>query len=54
MNYLCIDVGTTCCKCQLFTKNGEILEYIAEEYDFLQKDGHNYIDIEKYGVVLKL
>lgn len=53
MNYLCMDVGTTCCKCQLFTKNGEILEYIAEEYDFLQKDGHNYIDIEKIWRCLK-
>lgn len=47
MNYLCIDVGTTCCKCQLFSENGDILEYLSEEYGFLHMDGRNYIDTEK-------
>ena len=31
MNYLSIHVGTTCCKCQLFAENGEILAYKSEE-----------------------
>ena len=47
MNYLCIDVGTTCCKCQLFSESGDILEYLSEEYGFLHMDGRNYIDTEK-------
>ena len=45
MNYLSIDVGTTCCKCQLFTGDGKILEYIFEEYGFLKSDGYTYVDI---------
>lgn len=53
MNYLCIDVGTTCCKCQLFSQNGDILEYISEEYGFLHLDGRNYIDTEKIWFCLK-
>ena len=53
MNYLAIDVGTTCCKCQLFSQSGEILEYSAEEYDFLRLDGRNYIDTEKIWSCLK-
>lgn len=32
MNYLSLDVGTTCCKCQLFSDSGEILAYKSEEY----------------------
>lgn len=53
MNYLCIDVGTTCCKCQLFSENGDILEYRSEEYDFLQVNGRNYVDTEKIQSCLK-
>ncbi|MBQ7164072.1 MAG: hypothetical protein IJR61_01940 [Clostridia bacterium] len=45
MNFLSFDVGTTCCKCQLFSDRGEILEYYSEEYDFLRKDGELYADI---------
>lgn len=45
MNYLSLDVGTTCCKCQLFSQSGEILEYESEEYGFLIKDGETYVDI---------
>lgn len=44
-NYLSIDVGTTCCKCQLFSENGEILEYISKEYGFKQIDNESYVDI---------
>ena len=53
MNYLCIDVGTTCCKCQLFAENGDILEYLTEEYGFLQVNQRNYVDTEKIRFVLK-
>lgn len=53
MNYLCIDVGTTCCKCQLFSQSGEILEYFSEEYGFLKQDGKNYIDTKKIWTCLK-
>ena len=45
MNYLSIDIGTTGCKCQLFSEDGEILQYLFEEYDFLTLDGCQYVDI---------
>ena len=45
MNYLSIDIGTTGCKCQLFSDNGEILEYLFNEYGFLTLDGCQYVDI---------
>ena len=47
MNYLSLDIGTTCCKCQLFSQSGEILEYISKEYDFRREDGKNYVDVDK-------
>ena len=46
MNYLSIDVGTTGCKCQLFSQTGEILAYLFDEYDFLRLDGENYVDVD--------
>lgn len=45
-NYLSIDVGTTCCKCQLFSEEGNILEYISKEYDFKKIENEIYVDIE--------
>ena len=45
MNYLSFDIGTTGCKCQLFSQNGEILQYLFEEYDFKRIDGYQYVDI---------
>lgn len=45
--YLSIDIGSTCCKCQLFDKNGHILEYISQEYDFFYNDNQRYVNIEK-------
>lgn len=45
--YLSIDVGTTCCKCQLFSETGEILEYISKEYEFKKMDNEIYVDIIK-------
>ena len=46
MNYLSIDVGTTACKCQLFSDKGEILDYLFEEYEFKKIQGQNYVDID--------
>ena len=45
MNYLSLDVGTTCCKCQLFSERGEILEYIAREYALKEADGFSCVDL---------
>ncbi len=45
MNFLSIDVGTTGCKCQLFSEKGEILKYLFEEYDFKEIDGQHYVDV---------
>ena len=45
MNYLSFDIGTTGCKCQLFSDKGEILQYLFEEYDFKTIDGCQYVDI---------
>ena len=45
MNYLSIDIGTTGCKCQLFSDKGEILQYLFNEYDFLAIDDCQYVDI---------
>jgi xylulokinase len=45
MNYLSIDIGTTGCKCQLFSETGEILQYLFTEYDFLTLNGYQYVDI---------
>lgn len=46
MNYLSLDIGTTCCKCQLFSQNGEILEYLSQEYDFRKEGDKNYVDVD--------
>ena len=46
MQYLSIDVGTTGCKCQLFSQEGEILKYLFQEYDFKRIDGNNYVDVD--------
>lgn len=53
MNYLSIDVGTTACKCQLFSKKGEILEYMFKEYDFKEIDGFHYVDVHAIEVNLR-
>lgn len=53
MNYLSLDVGTTCCKCQLFSEQGDILEYVAEEYDFREEDGESYVDVDAVWSKLK-
>lgn len=45
MTYLSIDVGTTGCKCQLFSESGEILKYLFREYGFKIIDGESYVDV---------
>ena len=47
MNYLSIDIGTTACKCQLFSESGEILAYRLEEYPFLILDGAQYVHVRE-------
>ena len=46
MNYLSIDIGTTACKCQLFSEKGEILAYQFEEYPFLEQNGAQYVNVK--------
>ena len=46
MNFLSLDVGTTCCKCQLFSEDGEILAYRSEEYPLAEREDALYVDIE--------
>ena len=53
MNYLSFDIGTTCCKCQLFSENGNILEYRSEEYNFLCLKGENYVNTDMVWAKLK-
>lgn len=45
MNFLSLDVGTTCCKCQLFSDGGEILAYRSEEYPLCRTADGTYVDI---------
>ena len=43
MNFLSLDVGSTCCKCQLFSESGEILAYKSEEYPLIGREGEEYV-----------
>lgn len=45
MNFLCIDVGTTCSKAQVFDQNGNILFYESLECPLKTVDGQSYADI---------
>ena len=53
MNYLSIDIGTTACKCQLFSESGEILAYRLEEYPFLEADGVHYVHVKEIETRLR-
>lgn len=53
MNYLSLDVGTTCCKCQLFSEEGDILLYRSEEYPLAERDGEKYVDIESIWSIVQ-
>lgn len=45
MNFLSLDVGTTACKCQLFSEQGEILGYLMKEYPLKEEEGVPCVDI---------
>lgn len=45
MNFLSLDIGTTCCKCRLFDERGGILYYHADEVALKTDGGENYADI---------
>ena len=45
MNFLSVDIGTTCCKCQLFDENGEILFYGVREYALRCDGEESYVDV---------
>ena len=47
MNYLCLDVGTTCTKAQVFNSRGEILFYKSMNCPLVRIDGEDYADIKK-------
>lgn len=53
MNYLSFDVGTAACKCQLFSDDGNILEYLSKEYGFIREGGQTYVDIAAIKVLKK-
>ena len=46
MNFLSLDIGTTCCKCQLFSEKGDILFYRAQEYALKKTNDNIYVDAE--------
>ena len=46
MNFLSVDIGTTCCKCQLFDENGEILYYGVREYALRREGEASYVDVD--------
>lgn len=43
MNFLSLDVGTTCCKCQLFSEEGRIVAYHSEEYPLRTVGAERYV-----------
>lgn len=53
MNFLSVDVGTTGCKCQLFSDTGEILTYLFYEYDTLRLDGESYVNVAAVEATLR-
>ena len=51
--FISFDVGTTACKCQLFSDDGNILEYLSKEYGFIREGGQTYVDIAAIKVLKK-
>lgn len=45
MNFLSLDIGTTRCKSQVFSEDGEILFSAGEDYPTAERDGERYVDI---------
>lgn len=40
-----LDVGTTCCKCGVYSNEGKLLKIIGSEYDVVRDKGNQYIDM---------
>ena len=47
MNFLGLDVGTTCCKCQVFDQSGSILFYRSRECGLLTQADGTYADLQQ-------
>ncbi len=45
MHYFSLDIGTTCCKYQVFDKGGSILASESREYPFYCENGHSYVNL---------
>ena len=45
MNFLCLDIGTTCTKVQVFDQKGNINFYMSKECPLTVVDGEQYADI---------
>ncbi len=52
MKFLSLDVGTTCCKYQIFDENGNILDYKSQEYSLKKVENKLYVDIETIKDIL--
>ena len=53
MNYLSFDIGTTGCKCQLFSETGDILQYEFVEYAFKKIKNEKYVDVDTVWTHIK-
>ncbi len=53
MKYLSIDVGTTCCKCQLWSDGGEVIFHDGCEVALKETQDGQYVDIENIVVLIK-
>lgn len=52
-HFLSLDIGTTCCKAQLFDERGDILFYRSEECPLRRIDGESYADLELIAQMVK-
>ena len=52
-HFLSLDIGTTCCKAQLFDERGDILFYRSEECPLRRIDGESYADLERIAQTVK-
>ena len=52
-HFLSLDIGTTCCKAQLFDERGDILFYRSKECPLRRIDGESYADLERIAQTVK-
>ena len=52
-HFLSLDIGTTCCKAQLFDERGDILFYRSEECPLRRINGESYADLERIAQTVK-